>query len=94
VVVLTVQCADSLQARPDLIIQDITALCVSLINLSLSCYPDRLEYVDQILSFAQGKVQEFQQRYVRVMLVHCIALSLPVTYQEAAISKLALSHNV
>jgi len=40
---------------------DITALCVSLINLSLSCYPDRLEYVDQILSFAQGKVNEFAQ---------------------------------
>lgn len=52
------------KARPDLTIQDITALCVSLINLSLSCYPDRLEYVDQILSFAQGKVQEFAQKYV------------------------------
>jgi vacuolar protein sorting-associated protein 35 len=43
-------------------IQDITALCVSLINLSLSCYPDRLEYVDQILSFANVKVQEFAQK--------------------------------
>ena len=51
-----------LQARPDLSIQDITALCVSLINLSLSCYPDRLEYVDQILAFAQAKVQEFAQK--------------------------------
>ncbi|GFZ43598.1 Vacuolar protein sorting-associated protein 35 [Saitozyma sp. JCM 24511] len=53
--------ADAAQARPDLSIQDITALCVSLINLSLSCYPDRLEYVDQILSFAHSKCQEFAQ---------------------------------
>lgn len=36
-----------------------TALLVSLINLSLSCYPDRLEYVDQVLHFAKTKVQEF-----------------------------------
>jgi vacuolar protein sorting-associated protein 35 len=54
--------ADAVQARPDLSIQDITALCVSLINLSLSCYPDRLEYVDQILSFAHSKCQEFAQK--------------------------------
>jgi vacuolar protein sorting-associated protein 35 len=50
------------QARPDLTIQDVTALCVSLINLSLSCYPDRLEYVDQILSFAQSKVLDSAQK--------------------------------
>ncbi|KAJ7467897.1 vacuolar protein sorting-associated protein 35 [Mycena latifolia] len=39
-----------IKARPDLSIQDITALFVSLTNLSLSCYPDRLEYVDQSAS--------------------------------------------
>lgn len=44
--------------------QDITALCVSLINLSLSCYPDRMEYVDQILTFTQTKAIEFAQKYV------------------------------
>jgi len=32
---------------------------VSLVNLSLSCYPDRLEYVGQVLGFAQMKVQEY-----------------------------------
>lgn len=41
-----------MQARPDLSIQDITALLVSLANLSLSCYPAQLTYVDQVLSFA------------------------------------------
>lgn len=40
------------QARPDLSIQDITALLVSLANLSLSCYPAQLTYIDQVLSFA------------------------------------------
>lgn len=52
------------KARPDLSIQDITALLVSLTNLSLSCYPDRLEYVDQILGFAHDKIKEFSERHV------------------------------
>lgn len=56
-----------MQARPDLSIQDITALLVSLTNLSLSCYPDRLEYVDQVLGFAADKVKEFVERYVSLI---------------------------
>ncbi|KAL7424760.1 retromer complex subunit Vps35 [Cryptotrichosporon argae] len=55
------QVVELIKARPDLSIQDITALCLSLINLSLSCYPDRLEYVDQIFSFAHAKIQDYQQ---------------------------------
>lgn len=55
------QVVQLIRARPDLSIQDITALLVSLINLSLSCYPDQLEYVDQVLAFAREKVNEFQQ---------------------------------
>ncbi|KAG8220725.1 vacuolar protein sorting-associated protein 35 [Butyriboletus roseoflavus] len=53
------QVVELIKARPDLSIQDITALLVSLTNLSLSCYPDRLEYVDQILGFAHGKIKEY-----------------------------------
>jgi vacuolar protein sorting-associated protein 35 len=53
------QVVELIKARPDLSIQDITALLVSLTNLSLSCYPDRLEYVDQVLGFAQEKINEF-----------------------------------
>jgi len=52
------------QARPDLSIQDITALLVSLTNLSLSCYPDRLEYVDQVLAFAAERIKDFGEKYV------------------------------
>ncbi|KAL0252612.1 hypothetical protein I308_102004 [Cryptococcus tetragattii IND107] len=55
------QVVELIKARPDLSIMDITALCVSLTNLSLSCYPDRLEYVDQVLSFTHGKVHEYSQ---------------------------------
>ncbi|KAF8633183.1 hypothetical protein AX15_001481 [Amanita polypyramis BW_CC] len=55
------QVVELIKARPDLSIQDITALFVSLTNLSLSCYPDRLEYVDQILGFAANKVQEYAE---------------------------------
>ncbi|CCM03710.1 uncharacterized protein FIBRA_05856 [Fibroporia radiculosa] len=53
------QVVELIKARPDLSIQDITALFVSLTNLSLSCYPDRLEYVDQIFGFAHDKLKEF-----------------------------------
>lgn len=39
-------------------IQDTTALLVSLANLALSIYPERLDYVDQILEYAAQKSQQ------------------------------------
>ncbi|KAI2783461.1 vacuolar protein sorting-associated protein 35 [Daldinia loculata] len=39
-------------------IQDTIALLVSLANLSLNIYPSRLDYVDQILDYANRKVKE------------------------------------
>lgn len=39
-------------------IQDTMALLVSLTNLALSIYPDRLDYVDQVLAFANEKVSQ------------------------------------
>ncbi|KIO21692.1 hypothetical protein M407DRAFT_217984 [Tulasnella calospora MUT 4182] len=56
------QVVELIKARPDLSIQDMTALLVSLVNLSLSCYPDRLEYVDQVLGFAKAKISEFADK--------------------------------
>ncbi|RIA86326.1 vacuolar protein sorting-associated protein 35 [Glomus cerebriforme] len=53
------QIVELVKARPDLSIQDITALLVSLVNLSLSCYPDKIEYVDQVIEFAKQKVLDF-----------------------------------
>jgi vacuolar protein sorting-associated protein 35 len=40
-------------------IQDIIALLVSLTNLALNIYPERLDYVDQVFSFANEKVALF-----------------------------------
>lgn len=39
-------------------IQDIIALLVSLTNLALNIYPERLDYVDQILAYATQKTRE------------------------------------
>ncbi|KAI4870520.1 vacuolar protein sorting-associated protein 35 [Hypoxylon rubiginosum] len=39
-------------------IQDTIALLVSLANLALNIYPSRLDYVDQILEYANRKVKE------------------------------------
>ncbi|KAG9290512.1 hypothetical protein G9A89_002487 [Geosiphon pyriformis] len=55
------QIVNLVKARPDLSIQDITALLVSLVNLSLSCYPDKIEYVDQVIKFAKIKFIEFSE---------------------------------
>ncbi|KAK3989357.1 vacuolar protein sorting-associated protein 35 [Cladorrhinum sp. PSN332] len=41
-----------------LAIQDTIALCVSLTNLALNIYPERLDYVDQIFDYANAKVKE------------------------------------
>jgi vacuolar protein sorting-associated protein 35 len=39
-------------------IQDTTALLVSLANMALNIYPERLDYVDQILEYANQKCRE------------------------------------
>ncbi|MCJ1310254.1 Vacuolar protein sorting-associated protein 35 [Agyrium rufum] len=40
-------------------IQDIIALLVSLANLALNIYPDRLDYIDQVLAYANEKVSQY-----------------------------------
>lgn len=39
-------------------VQDTTALLVSLIRLALNIYPERLDYADQVLAYALGKVNQ------------------------------------
>ncbi|EDU51601.1 vacuolar protein sorting-associated protein 35 [Pyrenophora tritici-repentis Pt-1C-BFP] len=41
-------------------IQDTVGLLVSLANLALNIYPERLDYIDQVLTFANQKVAEYQ----------------------------------
>ncbi|KAH6646145.1 vacuolar protein sorting-associated protein [Truncatella angustata] len=49
---------NNLVAAQHLAIQDTIALLVSLTNLALNIYPNRLDYVDQILDYANRKVRE------------------------------------
>lgn len=39
------------QSRSEMPTEDIVALQVSLINLALKCYPDRVDYVDKVLQY-------------------------------------------
>ncbi|KAG5296824.1 vacuolar sorting-associated protein [Histoplasma ohiense] len=49
----------SLVRTRNLPIQDTVALSVSLVNLALNIYPERLEYVDQVLEYATKKTLEY-----------------------------------
>lgn len=37
------------QSRQDMPSEDVVSLQVSLINLAMKCYPDRVDYVDKVL---------------------------------------------
>ena len=44
------------EARPEMPIQDVIALQVSLLNMTISCYPGNLANVDQVLKTASDKL--------------------------------------
>ncbi|KAF7797675.1 hypothetical protein EIP86_008875 [Pleurotus ostreatoroseus] len=92
------QVVELIKARPDLSIQDITALFVSLTNLSLSCYPDRLEYVDQVLGFAHDKIQKFSTSpdlHAPQTTANLAALLLaPINSYQSVLTLLALQRYV
>lgn len=86
-----------MRARPDLSMQDKTSLLLALLNLSLSCYPDRLEYVDQVLAFAHEQWLEaapaaqtsggvaLQEQFTALLLA-------PVNAYVSVVTVLALPH--
>ncbi|KAH9048801.1 vacuolar protein sorting-associated protein 35 [Lactarius hengduanensis] len=88
------QVVELIKARPDLSIQDVTALLVSLTNLSLSCYPDRLEYVDKVLGFARDKIKEFTDSpdlHSQQTTSHLASLLLaPINSYQSVLTLLAL----
>ncbi|KAH7884051.1 vacuolar protein sorting-associated protein 35 [Phlebopus sp. FC_14] len=92
------QVVELIKARPDLSIQDITALLVSLTNLSLSCYPDRLEYVNQILGFAHDKIKEFTDNpdiHAPQTASNLAALLVaPINSYQSVLTLLAIPHYV
>ncbi|KAF8330446.1 vacuolar protein sorting-associated protein 35 [Cantharellus anzutake] len=88
------QVVELIKARPDLSIQDITALLVSLANLCLSCYPDRLEYVDQVLGFAREKMGDFADSpdlHITATTSNILSLLLaPINSYQSALTLLAI----
>ncbi|KAI9310748.1 vacuolar protein sorting-associated protein 35 [Dichotomocladium elegans] len=95
-VVFWAQIVELVKARPDLSIQDLTALLVSLTKLSLSCYPSRLQYVDQILAYAKDKVIELADSadlHSKVTEANLLALLLaPINSYTSVLTLLALSN--
>ena len=46
-----------LDSRPEFTIQDIASLLLSVLNLSLSCYPGQIGQVDKVLGLAKTKFE-------------------------------------
>lgn len=90
------QIVELVKARPDMTVQDLTALLVSLINLSLSCYPEKLDCVDQILAFAKDKVLEFSDLpdlHSKATEANLLSLLLaPIQHYSSVITLLALAN--
>ncbi|TIC16552.1 vacuolar protein sorting-associated protein 35 [Wallemia mellicola] len=84
------QIVNLIETRPDLSIQDITALLVSLASLSLNCYPDKLEYVDQVLSFTKAKLDTIPQHSPQTINNVLALLRAPITSYKSMITLLAL----
>ncbi|KAI8062577.1 vacuolar protein sorting-associated protein 35 [Gongronella butleri] len=90
------QIVELVKARPDLGIQDLIALLVSLANLSVSCYPERLDYVDQVLAYAKEKMGEFADSpdlHAKATQGNLLCLlQVPLQHYASVLTLLALSH--
>jgi len=93
-VVFWTQIVELVKARPDLTVQDLTALLVSLTNLSLSCYPEKINYVNQVLTYAKDKVIEYSDTpdlHSKVTESNLLALLLaPITNYPTVLTLLLL----
>lgn len=83
-----------MRARPDLSMSDTTALMLALLDLSLSCYPDRLEYVDQVFGLAHEQFLEAAKavdaHYVATHANFHALLLAPINSYASALTLLAL----
>ncbi|OOF96568.1 hypothetical protein ASPCADRAFT_206738 [Aspergillus carbonarius ITEM 5010] len=79
-------------------IQDTMALLVSLVNLALNTYPDRLEFVDQILDFATRETAAYTDHAdlhsapTQQNLLHL--LTAPLRSYASIFTALALPHYI
>ncbi|KAK3509798.1 hypothetical protein QTP70_011167 [Hemibagrus guttatus] len=71
------QVATVIQSRQDMPSEDVVSLQVSLINLAMKCYPERVDYVDKVLEstveiFNKLNLEQFlQDLYPCVFVQHC-----------------------
>ncbi|KAI9015777.1 vacuolar protein sorting-associated protein 35 [Phycomyces nitens] len=95
-VVFWEQIVELVKARPDLSVQDLTGLLVSLINLSLSCYPEKLNYVDQILAYARDRIIDLSgspDLHTKPTEANLLALLLaPATHYDSILTLLSLEN--
>ncbi|XP_065183699.1 vacuolar protein sorting-associated protein 35-like isoform X2 [Sycon ciliatum] len=89
------QVASIIQVRDDLASEDVIALQVSLINLALKCYRERIDYVDKVLKstigiFSSRLKQEKVDGAVSRELLRL--LKIPVDNYKDVITVLKLQH--
>jgi len=55
---LDIFCVVLFQERPDILVEDMIAMLVSLINLTFKVYPAHTDYVDKVLCSTVGLLQQ------------------------------------
>eukprot|EP01137_Pigoraptor_chileana_P025729 Opistho-2@95613 len=84
-------------ARPDMPVEDTISLQVSLVNLALNCYPDRLDYVDKVLqttvqTLAKANVQSVEKSNPTCLREIIKLLKIPIDTYNSAITLLRLEN--
>ncbi|XP_071496799.1 vacuolar protein sorting-associated protein 35-like [Diadema antillarum] len=90
------QIAGIIEARSDMPTEDIVALQVSLINLALKCYPDRVDYIDKVLEttasiFEKLKLEHLQYNTAVAKELQRL-LKIPVESYNNILTLLRLEH--
>ncbi|XP_075218670.1 vacuolar protein sorting 35 isoform X2 [Lycorma delicatula] len=90
------QVATIIQLRVDMSSEDIVSLQVSLVNLALKCYPDRVDYVDKVLLTT---VQIFQRLNLDKLAYNSAVskelsrlLKIPIDHYNNVLTVLELAH--
>ncbi|XP_061102286.1 vacuolar protein sorting-associated protein 35-like [Conger conger] len=90
------QVATIIQSRQDMPTEDVVSLHVSLINLSMKCYPDRVDYVDKVL---ESTVEVFNKLNLEHVATNSAVskelmrlLKIPVDTYNNILTILQLSH--
>ncbi|CAN6619228.1 vacuolar protein sorting-associated protein 35 [Trichomonascus vanleenenianus] len=87
---------EMIKARPDIPLQDVIAIAGGITKLSLSCYPDDKENLDQILEFATTKCKEASSGEMlsreAIAAVQDLLLTLVDFYSDSLLTVLSIPH--